>query len=299
VRMICPRFKSARPCGKLPLRNGPLVVTRCLVLRILQAMFQHEGPARSERNNRLVAAYLAWTGGYVNSAGFVLLGIFTSHVTGNVGRLATDISRFDLDGTLGALVMIGAFFSGAVVASVILESAAFRSRSKAYGAALALEATLIIIFILLPDVTDDASRRLHDSEAALICASMGLQNSLVTRLSGAVVRTTHLTGVLTDLGIEVARWLRWGRALLARRFHIPLALGAVERPTAARVRLLSTITMAFTLGAISGAWAASWLRHEALFIPFGGLALASLYAFATGRKLGSASTTVTSPTRAP
>jgi uncharacterized membrane protein YoaK (UPF0700 family) len=113
-------------------------------------MFQHEGPARSERNNRRVAAYLAWTGGYVNSAGFVLLGIFTSHVTGNVGRLATDISRHDVKGTLGALTMIAAFFAGAVLASVIIESAAFRSRSHAYGAALALEATLLLIFVLLP-----------------------------------------------------------------------------------------------------------------------------------------------------
>lgn len=249
-------------------------------------MFQHEGPARSERNNRLVAAYLAWTGGYVNSAGFVLLGIFTSHVTGNVGRLATDISRSDVDGTLGALAMIGAFFAGAVLASVVLESAAFRSRSKAYGAALALEAALILIFILLPDATAGASRRLHDSEAALVCASMGLQNSLVTRLSGAVVRTTHLTGVLTDLGIEGARWLRWGRGLLARRFHLPLALGTAERPAVAKVRLLGTIAMAFTLGGISGAWAAPYLRHGALLIPFGGLAVAALYAFARGRNPG-------------
>ena len=43
---------------------------------------------------------------------------------------------------------------------------------------------------------------------------MGMQNSLVTRLSGAVVRTTHLTGVVTDLGIEAARWYRWHRAKL-------------------------------------------------------------------------------------
>jgi uncharacterized membrane protein YoaK (UPF0700 family) len=232
----------------------------------------------------LVAAYLAWTGGYVNSAGFVLLGIFTSHVTGNVGRLATDISLHDLSGALGALAMIGAFFSGAVLASVIIESAVFRSRPKAYGAALALEASLILVFILLPEATAESSRRLHDSEAALLCASMGVQNSLVTRLSGAVVRTTHLTGVLTDLGIEVARWLRWGRSRLARRFHIPLAsTGAVERPAVARVGLLSTITVAFTLGAIFGAWAALWARQEAFLIPLGGLAIAASYAFATGR----------------
>jgi uncharacterized membrane protein YoaK (UPF0700 family) len=247
-------------------------------------MFQHEGPARSERNNRRVAAYLAWTGGYVNSAGFVLLGIFTSHVTGNVGRLATDISRHDVKGTLGALTMIAAFFAGAVLASVIIESAAFRARSNAYGTALALEAALLLIFMLLPDVTDPASERLHDSEAALVCASMGVQNSLVTRLSGAVVRTTHLTGVVTDLGIEAARWLRWWRVRLGRRFHLPLALGAAERPEIARISLLSIIALTFTLGALCGAWAASRFRHTAFVVPFAGLAMAAMYALVSGRR---------------
>ena len=59
----------------------------------------------------------------------------------------------------------------------------------------------------------------------LLCAAMGLQNSLVTRLSGAVVRTTHLTGVLTDLGIEGARWFRLWRANLAHRTRIRLTVG--------------------------------------------------------------------------
>ena len=40
---------------------------------------------------------------------------------------------------------------------------------------------------------------------------MGLQNALVTRVSGAVVRTTHMTGVLTDIGIELVRMRAWVR----------------------------------------------------------------------------------------
>jgi uncharacterized membrane protein YoaK (UPF0700 family) len=246
-------------------------------------MFQHEGPARSERNNRLVAAYLAWTGGYVNSASFVLLGIFTSHVTGNVGHLAADIWRHDPVGILGALALIGAFFAGAVLASVIIESAGFRSRPNAYAAALALEAALMLVVILLPDAMDPPSRGVLYGEAALVCAAMGLQNSLVTRLSGAVVRTTHLTGVVTDLGIEAARWLRWAWSLLARGADTPRALGNVERPVVAKVTLLVIVATAFGLGALSGAWAALWIRQEAFIVPFGGLAVAAAYAFATGR----------------
>lgn len=245
-------------------------------------MFQHEGPARSDQKNAVLAAYLALTGGYVNSAGFVLLGIFTSHVTGNVGRLSIDLARRDVGGALGALLMIGAFLVGAIVASAIIESGAFRSRSHAYGAALALESGLLIAFLVLPEA-DPELYRLHDSEAALVCCAMGLQNSLVTRLSGAVVRTTHLTGVLTDLGIELARWLRWGRAVLAKRLSVPLVLGNVERPAPAKIRLLTIIVVGFGVGAFLGAWGAIRLRYGALSIPIVGLALAASYAFAAGR----------------
>ena len=54
-------------------------------------MFTHEGPGRPDRLNQKLAGYLAFVGGYVNSAGFILIGTFTSHVTGNVGRLANDL----------------------------------------------------------------------------------------------------------------------------------------------------------------------------------------------------------------
>ena len=246
-------------------------------------MFRHEGPARSEAKNAALAAFLALTGGYVNSAGFVLLGVFTSHVTGNVGRIAIDVTRQDAEGSWEGLAMVGAFFAGAVIASVIIESAAFRFKPWAYGAALALEAALLLAFYLLPEAPPQALRS-PVSRAALMCASMGLQNSLVTRLSGAVVRTTHLTGVLTDLGIEVARWLRWGRACLARRLGMPLVLGEAERPGAAKLRLLSIITISFGTGSLSGAWACLHFRYRALSLPVIGLALAAAYAVSTGRK---------------
>jgi uncharacterized membrane protein YoaK (UPF0700 family) len=251
-------------------------------------VFRHEGPARSETKNSVLAAYLALAGGYVNSAGFILLGTFTSHVTGNVGRLAIDIARNDVGAAWGALTMIAAFFFGAVVASAIIESAAFRSKPNAYGTALAVEAALLLVFLLLPEAPAGL-HRLHDSKAAVICGAMGLQNSLVTRLSGAVVRTTHLTGVLTDLGIEVARWARWARARLSRRFGMTLVLGDAERPAVARIRLLTIITITFSTGALLGAWAASEFRYRALFVPIAGLALAAVYAVATGRtRVGSA-----------
>jgi uncharacterized membrane protein YoaK (UPF0700 family) len=106
-------------------------------------MFSTEGGARSNRQNRLVAGYLAFVGGFVNSSGFVLVGTFTSHVTGNVGRLADDAALGNYSGALAALTMVFCFLGGAFAASVTVESHFFTRRARAYATALGFEAALL------------------------------------------------------------------------------------------------------------------------------------------------------------
>ncbi len=218
------------------------------------AMFRHQR-IHSDRHNRILAGYLAFVGGYVNSVGFVLIGTFTSHVTGNVGRAAHDFSIGDVGAGVGAASMVFAFFGGAFLASVIVESSAFGHLSRAYAAALTLEAALLGAFAVSSRVLGGSSLQLRDGEALLLCVAMGMQNSLVTRLSGAVVRTTHLTGVMTDLGIEAARWFRHWRGLTARRWRVPLVVGrnTIERPLVPKTLLLLTIVGSFSAGTVLGA----------------------------------------------
>ena len=247
-------------------------------------MFRHQGPGRSDRQNSILAAYLATVAGFVNSAAFVLIGSFTSHVTGNVGRLANDLATEQHSAALAALSMILSFFLGAFVASMIVESNLTGRTPVAYGFALSFEAVLLIAFIGLSLYGSTA--RFHRLEEAVLCMAMGAQNSLVTRLSGAVVRTTHLTGVVTDLGIESARWFRYWRSTLSHRLQLRLAFGRnpVERPQPAKLKLLATIPLAFGLGAISGALAGAQLGAAALWLPCAAVTLSATYAFVTGRR---------------
>src|SRR6202041_984187 len=140
--------------------------------------------------------------------------------------------------------------------------------AHAYGTALALEALLLIGF-LVPFTWGGGSDRLRSLEGATLCAAMGVQNSLVTRLSGAVIRTTHLTGVVTDLGIESARWFRWlrGRASDTCRLKLSFAPTPPERPALVRIGLLGIVAAAFTSGAIAGAAGAATFRQMALVLP--------------------------------
>jgi uncharacterized membrane protein YoaK (UPF0700 family) len=218
-------------------------------------MFRQEGVHRSDRHNQLVAGYLAVVAGWVNSASLVIIGSFTSHVTGNIGRFADDLALGKPAAALRAAGMVVAFFTGAFLASVAIESNTLPRRPWVYAALQFGEAGLLLGFLGLSWWMVTADPRLHDAQAMVLCAAMGLQNSLVTRLSGAVVRTTHLTGVVTDLGIESARWFRYWRSRMSERMSIRLVVGprANLRPSSPKTFLLLTILSGFVLGSGAGA----------------------------------------------
>jgi uncharacterized membrane protein YoaK (UPF0700 family) len=250
-------------------------------------VFHHEGQHRTEHHNQLLAGYLALVAGLVNSAGFILIGTFTSHVTGNVGRLADNLALGHGSAAALAATMVGAFFVGAFVCSMALESNVLARRPAVYAVLLLGEATLLGSFWALARHVGPHEARLADSIALLLCAAMGLQNSLVTRLSGAVVRTTHLTGVVTDLGIEAARWFRFWRARLGERAGLRLVLGSTTpaMPHAPKAILLATILLAFVSGSAIGAVLALSLHHAAILLPAVLLVAGGLYAALGGPDL--------------
>jgi len=247
-------------------------------------MFRHQGPARSDQLNALLAAYLACVGGFVNSSGFVLLGTFTSHVTGNTGHFADDLISRKFAPAAIALGMIVAFYLGAFVASMLLESRLFSRTPTAYGVVLSSEAVLLSMFTLAATHrTRIAPHDVRAVQALWLCAAMGVQNSLVTRLSGAVVRTTHLTGVVTDLGIESARLLAaWYR-------HPTQALRAERRqqrarPILGKLKLHATIFATFMVGSVLGAALTVTWTQRALIVPIALVALGAWYAFASAKQ---------------
>ncbi len=250
-------------------------------------MFQKVGPARTSRDDRQIAAYLAFIAGAVNSAGFVVIGSFTSHVTGNVGRLADEIAVGNATLALTAGAAVITFFLGAFAASMLIESELLGSMSRTSAALLFFEATLIGVFVVSTQLSDHPSLHVAEMQATLLSAAMGIQNSLVTRLSGAIVRTTHLTGVVTDLGIEVARWFRYvrHRAGASRGWRFTLTTKPAPRPPSPKIALLATIFIAFVVGSACGAALAVRYNRFAL-VPFVVALLAGgVYALASGRSV--------------
>lgn len=242
-------------------------------------MFRREGPSADPRKSAILAGYLAFVAGFVNSGGFVLIHSFTSHVTGTVGRLATDVARGDGAAAASAASLVLVFFLGAFAASLLIEGSLEGRVAFAYGTALLVESLALALFVAVAGLSPAEHPRVRDAEAAILCFALGMQNSLVTRLSGAVIRTTHLTGVVTDLGIEVARWYRWYRSKLRA---VPQLLGdrePAQRPAGFRSLLLTVIVVAFVCGAILGATLTEHASRWAMAFPAVAVFAASMFAF--------------------
>jgi len=165
---------------------------------------------RNLRANVTLAVALASAAGFVNAAGFLLLGVNTSHVTGTAAFLGEALGGGGQALLWASIRLLLAFLFGAGTTAVLLELTRRWSRGR-HAPALLCE------LLLIGGVATWAQLHPGTLQPWLVLAlafAMGMQNALVTRVSGAVVRTTHLTGVVTDLGLELVHWMRfWGSHL--------------------------------------------------------------------------------------
>lgn len=146
------------------------------------------------------AFLLALLAGTVNAVG--LLGFShqaVSHISGTVTLLGTSLASLDQQ-AIHLLFILLSFLLGSIISGVFIESTALKL-GRRYGVALCLESILLLIaFWLLK----------HDNQMGQYFASAacGLQNAMLTTFSGAIVRTTHMTGIITDLGLMIGAKLR-------------------------------------------------------------------------------------------
>jgi uncharacterized membrane protein YoaK (UPF0700 family) len=235
--------------------------------------------AYSFRQKSRLAISLSWVAGYVNVITFIVCAVVISHATGNVTHFgkaladrwvrggASDAAREAV--YFGGLVV--SFFLGAVVSACMTEGArrgGFRSK---YILPMALQAVLLsVLAITLDFYTRGGTRFQFYFITGVASFSMGLQNATITRVSGAVVRTTHLTGVVTDMGLEGVQYLLW--AWDKTRSRWPSRRGRVLRvsqrhPSVLRLLLLASIVGSFLVGVVAGTLAWAYLPDYALLAP--------------------------------
>ena len=173
-------------------------------------MFRHQGKTRTVKHNLQIASLLSFVAGIVNVAGFLAVKQLTTNVTGHFAYFVDEVFQVHFWKGLIYFLYILFFFLGAFISSLLVEYVALKNENKTYILPIVIEIVLLLFVATL-------GKNLIESYANLIVCillfAMGLQNSLVTKISDATVRTTHLTGLFTDLGIELSQLFFYKKAL--------------------------------------------------------------------------------------
>ena len=161
------------------------------------------GPERTPGRNLHLANLLALHAGVLNSVGFVAVAMYTSHMTGLTAIVADHLVLGDFALVGLAAVGILSFVCGAMACAVIFNWGRRRELRGRYANVLVFEASLVLLFGLLADAVTWQHR--DWLFVPVLCYTMGLQNAIVTKASNAQIRTTHVTGMVTDIGIELGK----------------------------------------------------------------------------------------------
>jgi uncharacterized membrane protein YoaK (UPF0700 family) len=226
-----------------------------------KSMLRHLGTKRTYRHNVKLASILGMAAGFVNAAGFLGFATLTTNVTGHAALFAEKIASGDWSNARVVALWMLLFLAGAFVSSLVV-SRIGRNQQYSYVIPLLIE-TLILAIVAVEGHRYDESILSKELFAGSLLFAMGLQNALVSMVSGSVVRTTHLTGTFTDLGIELAQVFdrtRKDKATLRSKISLRLV-----------------IILFFMAGALGGAYLFHAARFHSFFIPVALLLFTLLY----------------------
>ncbi|MFQ5645775.1 MAG: YoaK family protein [bacterium] len=212
---------------------------------------------RSYKENIKLAGLFSFNAGYTNALAFLVFGISVSHVTGNVTKMGFSVSKLaeiatrmghkvqdlelatqplSLDLLILMTLVVVSFISGAFLGTVLMRKAGF-----CY--ALILEG---FFFFAITAYSLEISAKYLNVRLiypAILAVIMGCQNAVTSYISSSVVRTTHLTGCSTDIG---------------------MALGMKDYT---QFVLMATVFVGFLLGAVFGYQGYVHMGHKGFFIP--------------------------------
>jgi len=164
-------------------------------------MYRHQGKARTMKDNLRIAIVLSFVAGIVNVTGFLFLKQLTTNVTGHFALFINEVANFEFWKGTVYFLYIFSFLLGSFISSFLIETFRKTKRLNVYVIPVLIESFILVFAAVLGSLV---IYDYPDLIACLLLFSMGLQNSYVTKVSDAVVRTTHLTGLFTDLGIELS-----------------------------------------------------------------------------------------------
>jgi len=202
------------------------------------------GKHRTLDANRQLAFMLSAIAGAINAGGFLAVGQFTSHMSGILSSTAEALAAGAIGLLLAGVASMFCFIAGAASSAVMINWARKRKLEAEYALPLIAEAILLLFFALLGSNIASYEWLFVRVTVMLLCYIMGLQNAMITKLSHAEIRTTHVTGMITDIGIELGKALYWNSGRHGPEMHVHADI--------AKLKNLSKLVLFFFLGGTVG-----------------------------------------------
>lgn len=215
-------------------------------------MLIHQGSDRNEQIDKRLAALLAGIAGALNGATYYAVGFFAANMTGNISSVSDHLATGAWAKALFYLSIVTSFILGAMISALLINAGRRRNFRGIYAACILLEGILVGL-VGCGDLWFFGAYR-----SALLVLSlallMGLQNGTVGQISDSKVRTTHVSGLATDLGVEL------GRALDILRQREPASGKGQNR---SKLHLYIWSIAAFLFGGLIGTlcykWTGGWV----------------------------------------
>jgi len=172
---------------------------------------------RTTSANARLGAVLCFVAGATNAGGFLAVGRYTSHMTGIVSSIADDLVLGHLAVAATGAFSLLAFVMGAMCTAVLVNWGFRHQLRSSYTLPLLLESGMLLVFGLFGAALNSMASIFVPLTVVLLCFMMGLQNAVITKISKADIRTTHITGLVTDLGIELGKLFYINRTPQATR----------------------------------------------------------------------------------
>jgi uncharacterized membrane protein YoaK (UPF0700 family) len=183
-----------------------------------------QGKPRTFYHNLRLASLLSLVAGAVNINGVLAINTLTTNVTGHFAFFSEDFVKGNYKGSLLYIFYVLFFLMGAFFSSFLVESGLRIRPRVAHAAPMLIEVSILLVV----SFSGTAISLSNESIAFALLFAMGLQNALVTKISQATVRTTHLTGLFTDLGIELSQLFFYHRSVqfkkLSRSIYLRLII---------------------------------------------------------------------------
>lgn len=208
-----------------------------------------------------LALFLALVGGYVDAIGYmVLFQLFIGHMSGDTIDMMVQLGRENWGQAFHRGFPIPVFVAGVVVGAALSEALFRRGVRSQFAVTFALEALLLLLFLAFgAGCYRDGGLRPESTTvfyllAALPALAMGVQNSALRRVGDTRVRTTYITGMLTNFAEEAVEYGYWLFDHSRRRPGVLLALSPRQQSFNHMFFFIGIWTV-YTAGGVAGALA--------------------------------------------